>query len=409
MSQTLNDLPVGALVKDVNTTYNNAPIIWRVLEHGHTGDPEGSTALEARDILTLKCFDAAEWDGPNVDRQSYGNNRYLYSNLLQWLNSDAAAGEWYTAQHQYDNAPTTKGTDTNNNAYTNKAGFLNGFSTDLKNAMQTVSKTTVKNTVTDGGGSESVASKVFLLSTTEVGLANENNIAEGTIYAYYSADNTDNRRKKYPTAEAVSESDYSSANFNTSSAWNWWLRTPHSGYSHYARSVDTDGSLSGYTAFSGHRGVSPAFCISSSTMVSDTVDEDGAYTLIFGVTPTVTTKYVTKENMTPILNKINNTVRTKIGDLDTRVTALENGGGGGGGGTSNPDGVTDIVRDASGNITQTVFTYSGGVKTTTFSESGGTKTIVERDVKTGASTATVVTVTITDNRVVQVTTIESIE
>ena len=53
MSQAISNLPVGALVKDPNTKYNGEPIIWRVLEHGHTGDPSGTTALEARDIITL--------------------------------------------------------------------------------------------------------------------------------------------------------------------------------------------------------------------------------------------------------------------------------------------------------------------------------------------------------------------
>ena len=285
MSKLLSTLPAGTLVKDTGTKYNNSTIIWRVLGHNHDG--QGTTSLEAKDILTLKCFDAKEPNNPDSNRQSYGNNRYLYSNLLQWLNSDAAAGEWYTAKHQYDQAPTTKDTDTNYNAYTGKPGFLNGFSENLKNAMQYVAKTTAKNTVTDGGGSEVVGSKVFLLSTTEIGLANENNIAEGTIYAYYNSNNTNDARKKKPTAEAVAESDYSSSSFAATSPWNWWLRTPNSGNSSSARRVSADGSLGGSSAFGGNYGVSPAYCLLSSVTVSDEPDSDGVYTIIWQSSETV--------------------------------------------------------------------------------------------------------------------------
>ena len=277
MSKLLSELPVGSLVKDTGTKYNSSTIIWRILGHNHDG--QGTTSLEAKDILSLKCFDAKEPNNPNSDRKSYGNNRYLHSNLLQWLNSDAAAGEWYTAQHEYDNAPTTKDTDTNYNAYTNKPGFLNGFSANLKAALQTVTKTTALNTVTDGGSYETVSSKIFLLSTTEVGLANENSIAEGSIYAYYNADNTNSRRLKYPTAEAVSESDYTNANFKTTSPWYWWLRTPNSSNSRNARYVGSDGSLYSNIAYYGGNGVSPAYVLLSSVTVSDQPDSDGAYVI----------------------------------------------------------------------------------------------------------------------------------
>lgn len=39
----------------------------------------------------------------------------------------------------------------------------------------------------------------------------------------------------------------------------WWLVTPYAGYAYYARIVSTDGSLSNNDAYSGYRGVRPAF------------------------------------------------------------------------------------------------------------------------------------------------------
>lgn len=48
----------------------------------------------------------------------------------------------------------------------------------------------------------------------------------------------------------------------------WWLISPHSGYSHYVRSVLTDGSLDYDTAYSGYFGVRPALTLDSEAMVS---------------------------------------------------------------------------------------------------------------------------------------------
>ena len=290
MAKLLSSLPVGALVKDTGTKYNNKPIVWRVLEHGHSGDPSGSTALEARDIFTLKPFDAKEPSNSDSNRKSYGNNRYLHSNLLQWLNSNAAANAWYTAQHNADQKPDSSNvwaqSGTPVNPYDTEAGFLTNFSAELRNALMTVNKVTAKNTVTDDGGYETVSSKIFLLSTTEVGLANENNVAEGSIYAYYSADNQNSRRVKNLLDEAAK------GNYNggtVGAGWCWWLRTPNSGYSYSVRCVGTDGSLDNYGAYRGNRGLAPAFCLSSSISVSDTTDSDGCYTIEWNKAPVVTT------------------------------------------------------------------------------------------------------------------------
>lgn len=285
--KTLSQLPVGALIKDTNTKYNNKTIIWQVLEHGHAGDPSGSTTLAARDIITLKCFDAKEPNNSDSNRKSYGNNRYAHSNILSWLNSNASS--WYTAKHTADQAPDSsnvwQSSGTAINPYSTEAGFLTHFSTNLRNALMTVSKTTAKNTVTDGGSYESVSSKVFLLSNTEVGLANENNIAEGTIYSYYAGSNNTNARRQKNLANDAAKGNYASA----SSPWLWWLRTPYAGSSRNARFVYTDGCLGDSRAYSGSYGVVPALCISSSSKVSDSTDSDGAYTIQWNSAPVIST------------------------------------------------------------------------------------------------------------------------
>ena len=79
-------------------------------------------------IIKLLCFDAKESANGNSDRRNYGNNRYIYSNLRQWLNSDAAAGQWYTAQHSADAPPSSANVWDGYNPYNTIAGFLNGLS-----------------------------------------------------------------------------------------------------------------------------------------------------------------------------------------------------------------------------------------------------------------------------------------
>lgn len=313
----LVDLAVGSLVKDPNTTYNGDPIIWRVLEHGHTGDPSGSTALEARDIITCKCFDAKEPNNSNSGRQLYGNSRYLYSNILQWLNSDAAAGQWYTAQHNADEAPDSSHvwvSETFINPYDTEAGFLTNFSNGLKTVLMEVSKTTGKANA-DGGGSESVSSKIFLLSTTEVGLANES-VAEGSIYAYYSASNTNARRIKNLANDAT-KGNYSYA----TSPWMWWLRTAiYSSNSYRVIRVGSDGTNGNNDAYRGAFGVSPALCIPANTEVSSEPGSDGVYELFLSTTPS-TKLYVPYNGITTLPKKI----YVGVGGIATPVSKIYTG------------------------------------------------------------------------------------
>jgi hypothetical protein len=286
MAKLLSSLPSGTKVKDTLTTYNGKPILFTVMEHNHAGDPDNSTALITSNIITLKCFDAIESGNSDSNRKQYGNNRWLYSNIRQWLNSEKAAGAWYSAQHSADAAPTNANVWSNYNEYDQEAGFLTNFSEQLRAELLTVTKRVAKNTVTDGGGYEDVTQKVFLLSNTEVGLANENSIAEGSIYALF---NTASNRIAYPTAEAVAKSEYTSSSLAASSPWWWWLRTPYASNSYSARDVYTDGSLNGNPAYYGHSGVRPACVVSSSILVSDEADTDGAYTIVWNAPPVINT------------------------------------------------------------------------------------------------------------------------
>ena len=287
MSKALRSLSVGDKIEvPVLSAYQSrfgAKIVFKVADKNHSGYPSGSVTLIAEKIIQLMASDAKEPSNSDSNRKNYGNNRHIYSNILQWLNSNAAAGKWYSAKHSADQAPTTKSTHVSYNPYTSWAGFLAMLDPKFVAELLTTTLTVVKSS-TDGGSYETFNAKMFLASTTEVGLANENSIAEGSRLALFSNDAS---RVAYPTAECVSNADgYTNSSFATSKGWYWWLRTPNSSHAYYVRRVSADGTLSGNYAFSGGIGVRPLCNLKSSILVSDTTNSAGNYTIIYNAAPT---------------------------------------------------------------------------------------------------------------------------
>lgn len=286
MSKALSSLAVGATIEvPVKAAFQSllgATVVFKVADKNHSGYPSNSVTLITDKIPILLAFDAIEAANSDSNRKQYGNNRYLYANLLQWLNSTAAAGTWYSAKHSADAPPTAANVWSNHNPYSDKAGFLAMLDDRFVAALLDTTVTVVKNTVTDGGSYETVTAKMHLPSTTEVGLANENSIAEGVKLALFS-DNTS--RLAYPTAQCVSNSTYTNSSLNTSAAWYYWLRTPYSGNSYYVRGVGSSGALSRHHASGGDWGVRPLCNLSSSILVSDTTNASGNYVFQWNAAP----------------------------------------------------------------------------------------------------------------------------
>lgn len=282
MSKALSSLSVGAKIEvPVLSAYQSrfgAKIVFKIADKNHKGYPANSVTLIAEKIIQIMASDAKEPNNSNSDRKNYGNNRHIHSNLLQWLNSNAAAGKWYSAQHSADQAPTTKSTHVTYNPYTSWAGFLAMLDPKFVAELMQTTLTVVKSS-TDGGSYETFNAKMFLASTTEVGLANENGITEGSLLALFSNDAS---RVAYPTAECVSNSDgYSSSSFTTSKGWYWWLRTPDSSNAYNVCYVNTDGALSYSGAYYGAVGVRPLCNLKSSILVSDNPNSSGNYEIIY--------------------------------------------------------------------------------------------------------------------------------
>ena len=160
----------------------------------------------------------------SIQRALLGSNRLKYAAIRQMMNSDKVAGNAWTPQTEFDRPPAWA---------SNTAGFLNGLEPEFLSVVSETSYVVAKNTVTDGGGTETLTDKFYLPSRTEIFGDNEiANNPEGAQYAYYvGATNAD--RIKYRAGTARS----------------WWLRTPHAPTAVSERHVTTSGALSGNGAY----------------------------------------------------------------------------------------------------------------------------------------------------------------
>lgn len=278
MSQALSNLAVGSKVKFGSYSVNGEtaqPIVWTIVAKNHTGYPDNSVTLHTSEIIDIRCFDAKEPNNSDSNRQNYGNNRYSVSNIDQWLNKDAACGEWYSAAHNSDHSPdTAAGTGNYGTQYAARPGFLNGFTDDEKAAILSTTIRVVKPKA-DGGSYEDVVRKVFLPSSTELGLSNENSIAEGAAWGYYTSNTA---RIGYVTQQCFNNTPSNTKPSSKTEAWDWWLRTPYYLYSFLIWTIDVDGTRTAYSPADGCYGVRPALNLSNTLKVSDTTDSDGCYT-----------------------------------------------------------------------------------------------------------------------------------
>jgi hypothetical protein len=280
MPQTLGSLPIGAKVKF--GSFRNSPVKWVIKDKNHSGFPSGAVTILTERIIKMMPFDGKESGNSDNNRKSYGNNRYIYSNIRKWLNSAAGPGGWYAAAHSADAPPSAANVWVNNsvaiNPYDTIAGFMNQFSQDDRNAILDTTLTVGKATV-DGGGTETCVDKIFLLSTAEVGLSGD--FTEGSLLAGFS-DNAS--RIATVDAACVADSNYQS-NPAVDAAWYYWLRSPYASNSDDVRRVYSDGTLSGNGAYYGYYGLRPALNLASSILVSDSVDGDGYFTVIHNLSP----------------------------------------------------------------------------------------------------------------------------
>lgn len=184
MAKTLLMLNVGDKVRDPESLCLGEPVAWQVADLLHQGYPAGSVTLCSQYQVALYAFDGSEPENENIDRQAQGNNRYSLSNIRSWLNSESLSG-WYAPAHEADAPP--KAGAVSANPYALAPGFMGGLSEGFRKAVQPTELVVAK-CAADGGGSEIVADRFFLPSNTEIGVANQNGIAEGARLALFTGD-----------------------------------------------------------------------------------------------------------------------------------------------------------------------------------------------------------------------------
>lgn len=292
---TLSSLPIGAKIKVPHSVMGN--VIFLKADQNHTGYPENSTTLITDEIILLRAFDAKEPNNTNADRRAKGNNRYSVSNIDHWLNSTTSAGQWYSPQHSTDQSPNSTNVVTRN-PYDTDAGFLTGFDARFIAAMQDTTIKVARNTVTDGGGYDTLVRKVFLPSTAELFNQSENSIMEGSLLQYFQANTNAIRIAKISTYAAEDNNNKGSSSVTAGNDSFYWMRTPYSSNSTTVRIVRSDGSLHNSDAYDSYNGVRPLCNLNSETPVSDQPDSDGYYSLLLGATGEIELTYNVKETAT---------------------------------------------------------------------------------------------------------------
>lgn len=240
------EIPVGQLLSSLASgtkvklgKWNNTDLQWKIARD--TSDQKIRLVLEPTSVSLLgnMQYDAAEPSNSDRYRKTSGNNRYIYSNIHQWLNATKAT-EWYVAQHSVDAAPN----------YSSSPGFLSGWSENHVNALDKATLTTSRTSV-DGGGTETFAARVALISTTELGL--QSNTGGGRLDIFNS--DGDRAAEEY-----------------------YLTRTPSPAHSSGVYLVTGAGDLGGVPGSANNSyGVRPLCIPASTALVSPEMDDDNCY------------------------------------------------------------------------------------------------------------------------------------
>lgn len=171
--------PAGARLTGFYNAPDTAPTSWKVYvykDQNKSELPETCNVSAGSAGTNLGTFLAKPNGNLNgLHPVGYGDNRWWKSAYRQYLNSDAAAGGWWTPQDEWDMKPDRADT---------VPGFLAGFSDDFKNALTRVKVVTYGNTVTDDGSAVVTYDKIFLPSLQEIYCSPQVS-GEGTYWPYW--------------------------------------------------------------------------------------------------------------------------------------------------------------------------------------------------------------------------------
>ena len=164
---------------------SNSPSTWRVRSYQ---SPSSTTHIEMVEVTegndgtnlgTLSSSTKYSSTGlNNMQRSSYGYNRWSQSGIRQWLNSDKDASGWWEAQNVYDRPP---------DQFTSIRGFMAGLPEEFLEVIKPIQVVTALNTVsdTDIGVSEITYDKFFLPSLEQEYIVPQVSNVEGKYWPYW--------------------------------------------------------------------------------------------------------------------------------------------------------------------------------------------------------------------------------
>lgn len=270
MAQTLSSLPIGAKIKfgkhQVGTE-TVQPIIWALADKNHAGYPSNSVTLVTEKIIDLRGYDGAETGATT------GNNNYALSNINQWLNSSASAGNWYVAKHTKD-APPSAANIYYGGAYDTRPGFLYNFTAHERASILPTTLTVQTGT----NISTKIVANVFLPSTWEI--LGTGVVSDGSSrFTYFVS-----KGGASPlTDQAFNNTSASIKPEKVTNNWDFFTRSTSGEFccTILAANVYTR------TPYSGYYGIRPVVNLSASAKISDTTDSDDCYTLVVNNAPTI--------------------------------------------------------------------------------------------------------------------------
>ena len=181
-------LVLGTASSNTSGLPDTAPSNWRVrtFANGLQDTPDEILPLtevgssSGTDLGTLSSSTKFATSGiNNMQRAAYGYNRWSVSAMRQWLNSPAAAGQWWTQKYAHDHRP---------DQLANMRGFEAGLPADFLAIIKPVKMYTALNTVSDVdiGAGEYTVDRFFLGGLQQESITPQVADLEGSTWAYWS-------------------------------------------------------------------------------------------------------------------------------------------------------------------------------------------------------------------------------
>lgn len=223
------------------------PSIWRVRSYASassTSHIEMVTLSENTNGTFLGTLSSSTKFGAsglnNMQRASYGYNRWSMSGIRQWLNSDDSIGSWWNPQNSYDR-PLDQ--------LTSVRGFVAGLPSDFLDIIKPIKVTTALNTVSDSdiGSTEDTFDRFFLASLEQEYCVPQLATVEGQAWDYWKEILGGDSPQGWSDIN-INPSHIRYAIENHSSPQTCRLRSAHRGYAYTTWIVNSSGNVTNYLA-----------------------------------------------------------------------------------------------------------------------------------------------------------------